>query len=487
MSELDELIPKLDYKNVLRFFAQLSGVPRGSGHNEKISDFLVQFARERGLEYVQDEAKNVLIRKPASEGCGERPPVILQGHMDMVCVADEGVRHDFEHEGLELFAEGDMLGARGTTLGGDDGIAVAYGMALLADDTLRHPPLEILITTDEETGMYGAKALDASILKGRRLINVDSEDEGVVLVSCAGGLRVNASLPAQRITAEGTLLKIELGGLAGGHSGAEIHRYHVNAVYELARLLFDLRKNFDFLLVEMSGGEKDNAIPNASCASLLLHADQADAVKNGLLSVFEEHQKELSGREPDLKLSVTVSGSAQVQALSPVSFEKLMFALMQAPDGVQMMSRDIDGLVESSLNLGIFRLSEEDAAADFRFSVRSSVSSYRHYLSDKLVYLFEFLGGEAVCDSEYPAWEYRKNSPLRDRFVEVFENFYGKKPEIQAIHAGLECGLICEKLPEMDIVSIGPDMKDIHTPRERLSISSSLRVYRFLEKLLEVL
>lgn len=485
MDDIEKMLAECDYKNVLKYFTELSGIPRGSGYNDKISDFLVSFAKEQGLKYVQDEAKNVIIYKSASAGYENHTGVVLQGHMDMVCVSEDGYSHDFEKEGLELFVEGDFLGARGTTLGGDDGIAMAYGMAMLADDTLAHPSLELVVTTDEETGMDGAKALDASLIQGRSLINVDSEEEGVVLVGCAGGLRVNANLELMREECEGTLLSLELTGLNGGHSGAEIHKFRVNAVYQMARLLFELRESCDYALADFYGGEKDNAIPCAASCSILVENKTAESVKASIEALFKKYSAELSTREPNMKLSVCVKENAKAKVLLPVSFEKLLFILMQAPDGVQRMSADIEGLVESSLNLGIFNVTEDKA--EFHFSVRSSVGSYKYFVRDRITYLFDFLGGECESGSEYPAWEYRKESPLRDKFIEIFEGEYKRKPEVQAIHAGLECGLICEKLPDMDIISIGPDMKDIHTPKERLGISSSIRVYQFLEKLVSAL
>ena len=503
---MKELLEKLDYKNVLYYFTQISNVPRGSGHNDKISDFLVEFAKEQGLFFVQDTAKNIVIYKPATTGYEEHTPVIIQGHMDMVCVADEGVQHDFQNEGLELFVDKDWICARGTTLGGDDGIAVAYGMALLADHTISHPALEVVITTDEETGMYGAKALDPSLLHGRYLINVDSEDEGIVLAGCAGGVKVTGTLPFRMTENSGTLIELELKGLLGGHSGAEINKYRVNAVYEMARILFDLKKQEKYLLADLNGGEKDNAIPNTASAKILVPDQSVEKIKEAVFEIFEIHKKELSGREPGIKLEICEKKVDSVFAADDFWMERLLFVLLQAPDGVQKMSSDIDGLVESSLNLGIFKIKkdpdrsadhlfcskeekpdskQESYCAEFHFSVRSSISSYKHFLCDKLKFLFQFFCGEYKEDGEYPAWEYRKDSPLRKEFIQVFEKVYGRKPQIQAIHAGLECGLISEKIPEMDIVSIGPDMKDIHTAKERLCISSSIRVYKFLEELLQ--
>lgn len=483
MSNVEEMLSSMDYKNVLKYFAEISAVPRGSYNNKGISDFLVGFAKEQGLRYVQDEALNVIIYKDATEGYEEHPPVILQGHMDMVCVKEETSNHDFTKEGLELLVEDDFLHANKTTLGGDDGIAVAYGLALLADKTIKHPALEVLITTDEETGMDGAKALDASLLMGEYMINVDSEDEGTVLISCAGGLRVYGELPLKRIEANGVELTITISGLKGGHSGCEIHQYRTNATLLLARVLKELQNVSSFLLVSMAGGTKDNAIPAFAEAKILLPKDKVLAVREALNSAIIAYKKELEGAEPALDIRVAVGEEKSELAVHPNSLEKMLFLLIQAPNGVQVMSSNVEGLVESSLNLGIFEVQEEKAV--FHYSVRSSVSSYKHYLRDKLLYLFEFLGGDAEANSEYPAWEYQKDSPFRDLFCRVFETEYGYAPKLMAIHAGLECGIISEKLPGIEIVSIGPDMKDIHTPKERLSISSSIRVYKFIEKLLE--
>ncbi|MDE7327713.1 MAG: aminoacyl-histidine dipeptidase [Lachnospiraceae bacterium] len=492
MEDIGEVLKTLDYKNVLHYFAEISRIPRGSGYNSKISAYLVEFAREHNLSYVQDKLENVIIYKPASPGYEGHTGVVLQGHMDMVCVTGEGVSHDFKNDPLKLFVDGDWIGAHGTTLGGDDGIAVAYGLALLADCTAKHPALEVVITTDEETGMYGAKGLDASLISGRFLINVDSEDEGVVLVSCAGGLRVAGRLPLVREPADGNVLCVRMSGLLGGHSGAEIHKYRTNAVYLMARLLFDLEKEQKFQLLSMEGGEKDNAIPVFSRVSLLVPTGRKEAVREAISHLFARYQKELSGGEPDMELTFLEENVDQWKGmdgkflpLNADTFSKFLFLLMQAPNGVQTMSHEIEGLVESSLNLGI--LSMSDTQAIFHFSVRSSVGSYKYFLRDKLFHLFHFAGGFCESDSDYPAWEYRKDSVLRGKFVEVFRQFYSREPQIQAIHAGLECGLICEKIPDMDIISIGPDMRDIHTPKERLCIPSALRVYRFLEQLFAVL
>lgn len=483
MSSVNEMLESMDYKNVLKYFTEISAVPRGSYNNQGISDYIVNFAKEHGLRYVQDEALNVIIYKDATKGYENHEPVIIQGHMDMVCVKAEDVSHDFTKEGIELLVDGDYLHANKTTLGGDDGIAVAFGLALLADNTISHPALEVLITTDEETGMDGAKALDPSLLKGKYMINVDSEDEGTVLVGCAGGLRLYGELPLKRIEESGVEATITIGGLKGGHSGAEIHHYRTNATLLLARVLMKLKEEFQFSLVSMYGGTKDNAIPSYAEAKLVLSMEQKNELIDCIGKLEEMYKKELEGEEPNLYIKGSLGNETKAMVLHPTSFEKMLFLLIQAPNGVQVMSSNVEGLVESSLNLGIFEVQEENAV--FHFSIRSSVSSYKDYLRDKLIYLFDFLGAHSDANSEYPAWEYQKESPFRDMVSKVFEKEYGYEPKLLAIHAGLECGIISEKIPGIEIVSIGPDMKDIHTPKERLSISSSIRVYKFVEKLLE--
>jgi dipeptidase D len=485
MNNLKQTMKAMDYKNVLTYFSELSMVPRGSGANINISNYLVEFAKKHQLEYVQDEALNVIIKKPATIGYEAHTPVILQGHMDMVCVKEKGCAHDFVNEGLELIVDGEWIHANQTTLGADDGIALAYSLALLADDEISHPALEVVITTDEETGMDGAKALDASILSGKYMINIDSEDEGTVLVSCAGGLRFYAEIPLAPIKDSGCLLQINVSGLQGGHSGTEIHKCRTNATLLLARSLVQLQETASYLLVTMKGGDKDNAIPLYAECELLVKAEDVNAVTEALLAMKETYQKELKSSEPNVTLEVTSLGNQQVTAIHPTSTMKVLFALMQAPNGVQVMSSDMPGLVESSLNLGIFDATED--VAYFHYSVRSSVSSYKYYLRDRLKLLFEFLSADIECGDGYPAWEYKKASNLRETFLQVFKELYGYDAKVTAIHAGLECGIIAEKIPELDIISIGPDMKDIHTPKERLNMTSTIRVYKLIEKLLSVL
>lgn len=481
LSELEVL----DYKNIFYWFSKISEIPHGSGNTSQIADFLEQFAKERELCHIRDSADNVIIYKPAAKGYEDRPTVILQGHMDMVCEKDADYEHDFLTEGLKLLVDGDWLSAQGTTLGGDDGIAIAYCLALLSDETISHPALECVFTTEEETGMDGAKELDASLLQGRMLINMDSEEESTVLCGCAGGMRVTGRLPLAWQTARGRLLRIEIKGLLGGHSGTEIDKSRTNAVYLMARLLFELKNRQEVLLTGFEGGKKDNAIPRECVAELVIEAD-ADTVLQHTRAAADGLKQELGASEPELEIIVDIAGEEEgYPVLYPVSFEKLLFLLMQAPNGVQAKSAELPGLVESSLNLGIFLVRPD--AAELHWSLRSSKKSYLQYVKEKLVYLVEFLGGECECGSGYPAWEYVVESGLREEYIRQFEKEFGKKPEVTVIHAGLECGIFSEKLPGLDAISIGPDILDIHTPSERLSIRSAVRMYCLLEKLLREL
>jgi len=402
----------------------------------------------------------------------------------MVCEKNADSSHDFLKDALELRMVGDYLMANGTTLGGDDGVAVAYAMALIADKEAKHPALELVITTEEETGMDGAKALDMSELKASYLINVDSEDEGVVLCSCAGGMRQTCTLPLERVEESGVKVALSLTGLYGGHSGAEIDKNRVNSVYAMTRVLFELRSRVDYFLLDFYGGLKDNAIPREAFATVVAeNTEDAALLKKEIEALAEKYKEELASVEPGFRLTATVGKEDMYEVLHPVSFEKLLFFLMQAPNGIQRMSGDIKGLVESSLNLGIFEVKEEEA--EFNFSLRSSSKTYKYFMRDKVEYLALFLGGESSTHSEYPAWEYRRESKLRELFREVYLDLYQKEPKMEAIHAGLECGLIAEKMPDLDMISIGPDMRDIHTPQEALNLPSTIRMYQFLEKLLE--
>lgn len=468
MAVLGELAPR----QVFRYFEELCGIPHGSGNTKAISAYCMAFARRHGLDAEQDAYNNVLIRKPGSAGYENNPPVILQGHLDMVCEKEPECTIDFARDGLELFVEGDWIGARGTTLGGDDGIAVAMGLAILEDDTLAHPPLEVLFTTDEETGMDGAVGLDASRLKGRTLINADSEEEGVLTVGCAGGARAELRIPVTREPVSAPCYTVTVDGLIGGHSGAEIHKGRLNSNIVMGRFLQSLPEGFR--LVKLAGGLKDNAIPRQTVCVLAGEDPTAAA------AAFTA-----ANRIPaDPELTVTVAPApAAATAVTAADSRRVAAFLTTVKNGAQAMSRHIDGLVETSLNLGVLEL--EETALRATFSVRSSVGASKTALLADLEQTAAAFGGTYSSHGHYPAWEYREVSPLRDVMVAVYEELTGQKPVVKAIHAGLECGLFSEKLPGLDAVSFGPRMRDIHTTRERLCISSTGRTYAYLCRVLE--
>lgn len=473
----------LDYKKVLYYFSEIAKIPHGSGNVGQIASYLECFAKERNIRYVRDTADNIIFYKGATKGYEQYPAIILQGHMDMVCEKEADVAHDFEKDGLQLQTDGEWLFADRTTLGGDDGIAVAYCLALLEDETIGHPALEMVITTDEETGMDGAKALDGSLLSGKYLINMDSEEESVVWCGCAGGMRVGGYMPAERVLAGGSVVKVQVSGFLGGHSGAEIDKNRTNAVLFLARYLYLLREEVPFLVEELSGGLKDNAIPRDAQATLLFPEGFTMGDAEKAERIMKELLEEIRSAEPEAVFQVSKEEEVEeLPVFHPRSFEKILFLLLQAPNGVQVNSSEIPGLVESSLNLGICKMNSE--GMEFHWSCRSSKSSYLQFLREKLTYLIAFLGGEYDVSGEYPAWEYKEESLLRKIYADGYEELYGTRPVPAAVHAGLECGLLGEKMPGLDMISIGPDMKDIHTPAERLNISSAIRVYKLLEKIL---
>ena len=472
-------------KRVFHYFEEICKIPHGSGNTRQISDYLVQFAKDHDLKYIQDEMNNVVIYKPGTAGYENAPTVIVQGHMDMVCEKRPDVDHDFTKDGLNLSVEGDYVSANGTTLGGDDGIAVAYGLALLESDTIAHPPLEVFITVDEEIGLLGAVGFDCSVLKGRRFINLDSEAEGSLWISCAGGLSGISHIPVTRLEAKGEKLTVKISGLMGGHSGAEIDKNRANANSLLGKFLHGLDAKAGYELISVQGGQKDNAITRESIAELLTVKENVEAVKEYAASMQTAWREEYTGTDEGITVTVTEEGEQDAKVLHPTSKEKVVFFLVNVPYGVQKMSGTIKGLVETSTNIGILKTSENEVLGSS--SIRSSVETARDALSDRIEYLTEFLGGEYERQGVYPAWEYRKDSPLRDKMVEVYEEMYGQKPNVVAIHAGLECGLFYKKMEGLDCVSLGPDMKDIHTSEEVLSISSTERVWKYLVKVLGAL
>lgn len=479
MSVLSGLQPE----RVFYHFEELCKIPHGSYNTKEISDHIVKFAREHNLEHRQDDSNNVVIKKPATPGYENAPVVILQGHCDMVCEKVPGLVHDFEKDGLKLKTDGDNISAEGTTLGGDDGIAVAYAMAVLEADHLKHPALEVVITTDEEVGLLGAKAMDTGDLKGTYFINMDSEEEGKLWISCAGGLTATSRIPVEYAEAEGMKYEIIIDGLLGGHSGAEIDKIRANSNKLMGRFLFELGQELDFQIAELDGGQKDNAIPRMT-RTLIVAAPEAKLELEKKAAAFQQDlREEFGGTDAGITVRAIVVSEGKTPVLTPVSHHKVIFFLMNVPYGIQKMSGEIKDLVETSINPGVLKLGAEECT--IISSLRSSVSSAKAALKEKVIYLTEFLGGTCIPEGEYPAWEYKKDSRLRDIMADTYEEMFGERPEIVAIHAGLECGVFYEKIPNLDCVSFGPNMKDIHTSEETLSISSVERMWRFLIKTLE--
>lgn len=479
---MSRVLNGLEPKEVFYYFEEICSIPHGSGNVEQISNYLVNFAKERNLEYIQDELKNVIIIKEAAKGYEEAEPVIIQGHMDMVAVKTPECTLDMKKEPLRLAIDGDYVYAEGTSLGGDDGIAVAYALAILASDTIEHPRLEVVITVDEETGMDGARGIDLSMLKGHRMLNLDSEEEGIFLTSCAGGARVNCHLPIHRETYEGTLYEVTITGLKGGHSGCEIDKERGNSNSLFGRMLEESHSNIKFGIVGINGGLADNAIPRETTAQILVIENEEGFAEQ--IRAFESKvKKELETKEPDFKVILKKGEHKKEEVFSELTNKKAVRLLFALPNGIQAMSMDVKGLVETSLNMGIVKTTEEEFCIEF--SVRSSIESAKDALIRKVMVITRLCGGICTVSGEYPGWAYRKDSPLRDTMVEVYRRMYGKEPQIQAIHAGLECGLLAEKIPDLDCISLGPDMKNIHTTEETLSISSVKRVWEYCLEVLK--
>ncbi len=470
MAVLKDLKPE----KVFEFFEEICNIPHGSGNTKEISDYLVSFAKERNFEYYQDDINNVIIIKEASMGYENAAPVILQGHMDMVCEKAPDCSIDMEKEGLSLKVDGDWIFAEGTTLGGDDGIAVAMAMAVLDSKELSHPRIEAVFTVDEEIGLIGAGHIDVSPLKGNKMINIDSEEEGVFTVSCAGGVTAKCVLPIKREDFDGIGIKINIGGLIGGHSGVEIHKGRANSNMLMGRVLCGLSRETEIRLVKVSGGFKDNAIPRQTEAvALVKNIEKARNICHKFMSSFKN---EYSITDPDV--FIEIEEVCAEGAMDKKSTENVVCMLCGLPNGIIEMSAGIEGLVQTSLNMGILKTEENEVTAGF--GVRSSIDSQKEMLCQRLFCLMENMGGKAEFSGDYAGWEYRQKSPLCDLMREVYKEQYGKEPEIKAIHAGLECGMFAGKIKDFDGVSIGPDIKDIHTFAERLSISSTKRVYEMV-------
>lgn len=479
------VLSSLEPIKVFKFFEEICGIPHGSGNIEQISNYIVDFAVKRNLKYRQDEMKNVIIWKDGSAGYEDSETVILQGHIDMVAVKVADSDKDLEKDGLELEIDGDWITAKGTSLGGDNGIAVAYALAVLDDDNLAHPPIEAIFTVDEEIGLLGAGEIDVSDLKGKMFLNMDSEDEGVFTVSCAGGSTTTCKIPRNTEPIDAAVIEFKLDGFAGGHSGVEIHKGRVNTNCAMGRILLNLFQNLGIRLITINGGEKDNAIAKMSEAAVAVLPESVEKAKQIITDTFNEIKEEHKATDPNANLTINEIEPTLLEAFTGPSTLATIITLVNMPNGIQRMNPEIEGLVQTSLNLGIMRT--EMDCVKLSYAVRSSNDSEKKFLNEKLRSLTEIFGGTIDVTGVYPGWKYKTDSKLRNVMVDVYKDLYGNEPVVEGIHAGLECGMFAEKIANLDAVSFGPQMKDVHTTDERLSISSTKRTWDLLVTTLEAL
>lgn len=479
----------------IRHFEALSAIPRSSGHERAASDFVARFARERGYEVVQDETYNLIIRKPASAGYEDAPPVMLQGHLDMVGEKRDGVVHDFLRDPIKLRIDGDFMAAEGTTLGGDNGLAVAYAMALLDDGEAAHPALEIVLTTEEETSMKGAARLDVGLLSGKTMINLDSDREGILYVSSAGGVRVHHTVPVswQESPAAGRRCQLTIGGLVGGHSGDDIVHDRANACGLLGRVLDGMRRELPYELAGVRGGLASNAIPREAEAALYIADERLAAAREAAARWEAILRAEYELVDPQLRVAIEpvdepvdkhadepadAAAAAPGRVFAETAKHAVVDSLLLLPSGVLRMDKAIPGLPRTSTNVGIVAMREDGVR--FESLMRSSLRSELDAAVSRAEALARALGCDFAAGDYYPGWPYRTSSRLRDVFQEVYQREYGRPLEVKAVHAGIECGIFADRLPGLDAVSYGPDLFDIHTPDERFSISSVERTWRYL-------
>ncbi|WP_317311240.1 aminoacyl-histidine dipeptidase [Clostridium thermobutyricum] len=478
------ILSNLEPKSVFNYFEEISKIPRGSGNEKAISDYLVSFAKNLGLEVIQDETLNIVIKKPATKGYENAPGVILQGHMDMVCEKNKGTEHDFEKDPLKLRIEGDNIFATGTTLGADNGIAVAYGMAILASNEIEHPALELLLTVDEETGMTGAMNINAKDVDGKILLNLDSEEEGELLLSCAGGIRSKSTIKVENEkVSEGFIaLEVKLRGLKGGHSGMEINKGRGNSNKLMGRLLKGLNDKYDLRLAHIEGGSKNNAIPREADAIFFVPSGDVKNIKEEIVKFEEMFKHELKVQDPDVTIEIS-EATNNGEAFTKDVTDRVINLLYLYPNGVNTMSKSMHGLTESSTNLGI--VSTENGEVVYDSAIRSSVGSLKEEITLRAKTVTELLGGVFTTNAGYPEWEYNPNSKIREICVDVYKRMNGEEPKLTAIHAGVECGLFKERLGDLDMISFGPNLYDVHTPNEHMSIKSVQNVWAYLLEILK--
>ena len=478
MSDVSKLAPQ----EVFRYFKEISDVPRSSSHNEKISAYLVNFAKEHELEYYQDESGNVIIWKDGTPGYENSDMVMIQGHMDIVAEKTEDSTHDFQNDPLELVIDGDFLTANKTTLGADDGAAIAMGLALLDSTDIPHPPLEFIATVDEEIGMLGAYALDGSKIRSRKVINIDSEEEGIITVGCAGAVDIFTSFPADKKLVNGVKYKYVVDGLLAGHSGLDIHQERANAGQIVARLFLDAREKAELNIVSINGGRATNVILGKVEGEVIVATSDVKAFEESIAASTEEIKAEYRTSDPGITVSIEAVGEASEEAVDTVCQDNFFKFLVACPTGAEHYSVELKGLVETSHSIGVVKL--EDGRLITKSMSRSSVNSRNRLLARKIGIIAEALGAEVEHGSSYGAWEFNNKSDLLDVCINAYKEQYGEEPVVSAMHAGIECGIWAEKVGKVDAVSIGPDMTGVHSVNEELSIPSTERTWQYLKLIL---
>ncbi len=476
-------LSSLNPEKVFAFFEKICSIPHGSGNCAALSAFIADFAKQRRLDFAVDAEQNVLIRKPASPGYEKYETLILQGHLDMVCEKEPELEFDFAKDAIQPYIDGDDIKARGTSLGGDNGIAIAMMLAILDDDTLHHPQLEMLMTVDEETSMDGAFGFDCAQLRGHRLINLDSEYEGVLMCSCAGGVDVVCNLPVLREEKEGCRLTLTVARLRGGHSGVEIDKGRANANILMGRLLFRLQNELPLGIAEYCGGSRVNAIASHAEAEILIEKSRLTECEEHIKQMEAIFRKEYHASDPDISVNLKLSESGCFPVLDEASAARMISLLLILPDGMQEMSAEMPGLVQTSCNLGAASLQE--SAFTFTSSIRSCMETKKMMLAEKIMRIVVLTGGSAALEGDYPGWSYQPDSRLKETLINAYQKVCGIKASAEAVHAGMECGIFAAGIPNLDCVSIGPTMGDVHTPQEHLSISSVQRTWKVLLTALE--
>ncbi len=481
MLDLNDINLSPVQKKVFDIFSQISKIPRGSGNRKQIADYCENFAQNLKLKYIRDKEDNVIIFKNGVLGGENAGPIILQGHLDMVCQHTEDRQIDFLKEGIKIYRDGDFIKAQGTTLGADNGIAIAYILALLSFDNIPHPPIEAVFTSDEEIGLLGANALDTSVLRAKKMINLDSETDDVLTVSCAGGEDVIAKIPYKTQKKTGTKLKLCVSGLLGGHSGVEIDKGRTNANVLMGKILKFIEQGCEFNIISINGGKKPNAIPD-SCTAEICTLNK-ELILHWLSNAETMFLSKIKETEPYFRWELKKESEGEYLCFDKKSKDNLLYLLSNAPDGVIKMSEEIEGLVETSLNLGI--LSTDGTTVTAHYALRSNKEAELEALAERVLSIAKKCDAISEVSGFYPPWEFKADSPLRELYKKCYKELLGTDIKVEAIHAGLECAVFSKAINDLDCISVGPNMYDVHTHNEKLSISSAIRTFELLLKVLE--